>query len=94
LRIREVLKLPKPPATWGEADDNEFSPTATSADRTTAVTALFMAAKDGVLTNGWCIAAGDPAGHYRIEVSMKSKACRHSNSIWSNDHTCKTILPT
>jgi hypothetical protein len=27
-----------------------------------------MAAKDGVLTNGWCIAAGDPAGHYRIEV--------------------------
>src|SRR5689334_8693174 len=32
VRIKEVLKLPKAPATWGEADDNEFSPTATSPD--------------------------------------------------------------
>jgi hypothetical protein len=76
VRIKEVLKLPKAPATWGEADDNEFSPTATSPDRTTAVTTLFMAAKDGLLTNGWCVAPGDPAGHYRIEVFHEEQSLK------------------
>lgn len=76
LRIKEVLKLPDAPETWGEADDNEFSPTATSADRKSAVTTLFMAAKDGVLTNGWCIAAGDPVGHYRIEVFYEEQSLK------------------
>lgn len=76
LRIKEVLKLPAAPATWGEADNNEFSPTTTSADRMTGVTVLFMAAKAGVLTNGWCVAAGDPLGKYTIEVFHEEQSLK------------------
>lgn len=76
LRIKEILKLPAAPESWGEADTNEFSPTVTSADRKTAVTVVFMPAKDGVLTNRWCVAAGDPAGQYSIEVLHEGQSLK------------------
>lgn len=76
LRIKEVFKLPVAPQSWGEADNNEFSPTMPSADRTTAVTVLFMPAKDGVLRHSWCVATGDPAGPYAIEVLHEEQSLK------------------
>lgn len=76
LRIKEVFKLPAAPETWGEADNDEFSPTEPSKDRTAAVTILFMPAKDGVLANAWCVTAGDPPGPYTIEVFHEEQSLK------------------
>jgi hypothetical protein len=64
LHIREVLVLPAPSRTWEVGDARS----AISADRRQAVTELRQDMSNGLLSNDWCIAEGDPIGPYRIEI--------------------------
>ncbi len=70
VRWREVLRLPKPPETWGTDDGENFS---ISKDGTTAVTKRVQSATDGVIENFWTIAPGDPLGKYKIEVYIDDR---------------------
>jgi hypothetical protein len=70
VKWREVLRLPKPPETWGTDSGEDFS---ISADGTTSVTRRTQAAPDGVIDNFWTIAPGDPVGKYKIEVYIDDR---------------------
>jgi hypothetical protein len=80
LAIRELFELPAPAEQWG-TDPNPFTEvttevttdlsnqfTAVAADRSRAVTQIDESLDDGLLTHGWCVAEGDPAGLHRIRV--------------------------
>jgi hypothetical protein len=66
--IREVFALPEPALRWGGADGVPHSRTTVAPDRASAVTRLDETLEDGILTNSWCVAEGDPIGVYRIRV--------------------------
>ncbi|MEH2071886.1 MAG: hypothetical protein V7K47_27680 [Nostoc sp.] len=70
VKWREVLRLPKPPETWGTDSGEDFS---ISADGTTSVTRRTQSAPDGVIENFWTIAPGDPVGKYKIEVYIADR---------------------
>jgi hypothetical protein len=64
VRLREILILPAPTPSWDVGD----APTRVSPDRRRAETELVQDVSDGLASNEWCIADGDPVGPYRIEV--------------------------
>ncbi len=70
VKWREVLRLPKPPETWGTDNGENFS---ISADGTTSITRRTQSAPDGVIENFWTIAPGDPLGKYKIEVYVDDR---------------------
>ncbi|AFZ23299.1 hypothetical protein Cylst_0975 [Cylindrospermum stagnale PCC 7417] len=70
VKWREVLRLPKPPETWGTQDNEDFS---ISADGTTAVSKRTQSAVNGVIENFWTIAPGDPVGKHKIEVYIDDR---------------------
>jgi hypothetical protein len=70
VKWREVLRLPKPPETWGTDNGEDFS---ISRDGTTAQTKRIQSAEDGVIENFWTIAPGDPLGKYKIEVYIDDR---------------------
>ncbi|WP_442939378.1 hypothetical protein [Nostoc sp.] len=70
VKWREVLRLPKPPETWGTDNGEDFS---ISADGTTSVTRRTQSAPEGVIENFWTIAPGDPVGKHRIEVYIDDR---------------------
>ncbi|MBD2612208.1 hypothetical protein VF14_33910 [Nostoc linckia z18] len=70
VKWREVLRLPKPPQTWGTDNGENFS---ISADGTTSITRRTQPATDGVIENFWTIAPGDPLGKYKIEVYIDDR---------------------
>jgi hypothetical protein len=67
----ERLVLPVPLADWGTVATTPDDNVEISADGTTAITS-FAAAPDaeGWLSNGWCVAAGDPVGPHRFELEL------------------------
>jgi hypothetical protein len=67
----ERLILPEPLADWGDLSTNPDDGVEISADNTTA-TSTFVPeiASDGWFSKGWCVAADDPLGPHRIEVSI------------------------
>ncbi|MDZ8186177.1 MAG: hypothetical protein RMX96_15150 [Nostoc sp. ChiSLP02] len=70
VKWREVLRLPKPPQTWGTDNGEDFS---ISADGTTSTTRRTESAPDGTIENFWTIAPGDPLGKYKIEVYVNDR---------------------
>ncbi|BAU07334.1 hypothetical protein [Fischerella sp. NIES-3754] len=62
---REVLQLPKPPESWATSNTDNFS---LSPDGTAANIQRTDSIKDGVITNSWTIATGDPMGKHKIQV--------------------------
>lgn len=76
VRIREVLKLPQPPAFWSGEND-PYSPHVYSADRTTATTEEYKAPTDGWIDGTWCIAEGDPVGAHSIDVYVEDRHAHH-----------------
>lgn len=62
----ETFVLPAP-APWNLAESDD---TKVAADQTRAVTHVAEDLSDGRITHGWCVAAGDPPGDYRIEVAV------------------------
>jgi hypothetical protein len=74
VRWREEFTLPAAPATWGGPD-----PSATrsmSDDARTTITEREVSAQDGVILHAWSVAAGDPAGTYRMRVSIDGRLVR------------------
>lgn len=76
LKVREVLHLPKAPATWSGEDD-AYSLHSFSADRRTATTEEYKVPRDGWLDNHWCIVEGDPLGPHWIEVYIEDELIKH-----------------
>ncbi len=66
--VEETLILPAPANQWNGSDQ-----TAVSGDRRSAVTTVRIDPENMVVTNGWCVAEGDPPGRYRIEVRRNGK---------------------
>ena len=62
--LRELISLPSAPKSWGVSAES----TRVSKDRRSAETDLDDDIADGVISNEWCVADGDPVGRYRIEV--------------------------
>ena len=65
LSVREVFQLPASARTWG---DDPTGITAVNNDRSTAVTEFIDSLGDGLISHGWCVIEGDPAGPHRIRV--------------------------
>jgi hypothetical protein len=63
--IREVFDLPGP-GNWGASVEDQFS--AVARDRATAVTQFTVSIGEGMISHGWCVSPGDPAGAHRIRV--------------------------
>ncbi|MBG1244304.1 hypothetical protein [Nostoc sp. NZL] len=70
VKWREVLRLPKPPETWGTDKGEDFS---MSADGMTSVTRRTQSAPEGVIENFWTITPGDPLGKHEIEVYIDDR---------------------
>ena len=64
--IKEILFLPEKPKSWGDRDDMTLLH-----DNRISVTKKVLEVDRGVITNMWCVAEGDPAGNYKIEVYIK-----------------------
>jgi hypothetical protein len=64
-KFTEKFTLPGSAPRWG---DNEGSATQVAPNREAAITEVTADLSQGVITNGWCVAEGDPAGRYKIEV--------------------------
>ena len=62
--IREHFKLPAPATQW----NSDPVSTNVSQGRKEASTNVQESLEDGILTNGWCVAEGDPTGQHVIEV--------------------------
>ena len=70
VEVTEVLRLPSAPENWDPGSDRSD----VSSNGLNATTALSLVPEDGWITHGWCVAAGDPNGRYRIEVSTAAKS--------------------
>lgn len=70
VKATEVFTLPGAPKQWGGVDENSYSASQLSGDRTVAETTLFFSPTDGWISNGWCVADGDPVGQYSIKVHV------------------------
>ena len=72
LAVREVFDLPAAARIWGSEGSStppeDGSVTLVNPDRSTAVTEFTDSLEDGVISHGWCVAAGDPTGPHRIRV--------------------------
>ncbi len=64
----EKFTLPGSATNWGGNEGKGNVQTKVSPDRAAARTPVFVNLADGMATNGWCVAEGDPAGRYKIEV--------------------------
>ncbi|MEQ8784388.1 MAG: hypothetical protein RIE06_32410 [Roseibium album] len=64
---REILKLPEQPEYWSGEDD-KYSTSQISEDRTTAITDEYLPVVDGWVENYWCVSEGDPIGDCLLEV--------------------------
>jgi hypothetical protein len=68
VRWREEFTLPAAPATWGGPE--RIGTRAMSDDGRTMITEREVAPRHGLIFNLWSVAAGDPAGAYRMRVSI------------------------
>ncbi|PSJ40610.1 hypothetical protein [Allosphingosinicella deserti] len=62
--VREVFRLPSAAPQWGV----DPARTQVSDDGRESVTEIAEDLSDGMISNGWCVAEGDPVGRYRISV--------------------------
>lgn len=65
---REEFTLPAAPATWGGPE--RLGTRAMSDDGRTVITEREVAPRHGLIFNLWTVAVGDPAGTYRMRVSI------------------------
>ena len=72
VRFKEVFSLPAEPEFWGEEND-EFSTSKISENRTISVTEMFIPMQDGWIDHNWCVADGDPIGKHSIEVHINGQ---------------------
>jgi hypothetical protein len=70
MEIDEEVQLPAPAPLWGSDPDN---PSIISPDKSSAITRRTINLADGMATNGWCVAKGDPKGAYSYTLRYKSE---------------------
>lgn len=76
LHWQEHLKLPQPPADWGDAATDED--VIIAADGRSAVAQGDDMIEDGELSRFyWTLAAGDPAGEYEMDVAVEGRSVAH-----------------
>ncbi|MBK8083357.1 MAG: hypothetical protein IPK28_05675 [Devosia sp.] len=66
----ERLILPAAPSDWGDAASNPEDGIDISEDGRLATSTFVPELDDGWISNGWCVADGDPTGPHRIEVAI------------------------
>ena len=74
VRWREEFTLPAEPATWGGAEP--IGTRSMSDDRRTTVTEREVTPQNGIIFNSWAVAPGDPAGTYRMRISIDGHLVR------------------
>ena len=76
LHWQEYLKLPRPPADWGDAGDDPD--VLISKDGKGAVAQGEDLVADGELSRFyWSLAAGDPAGDYQLDLAVEGRPVAH-----------------
>jgi hypothetical protein len=76
LHWQEYLKLPRPPADWGDAAEDPD--VLISKDGKSAVAQGEDAVEDGELSRFyWSLAAGDPAGDYELDLAVEGRPVAH-----------------
>jgi hypothetical protein len=76
LHWQEYLRLPRPPADWGEAAND--SDVLISKDGKSAVAQGEDLVEDGELSRFyWSLAAGDPAGDYQLDLAVEGRPVAH-----------------
>jgi len=76
LHWQEYLKLPRPPADWGDAADDPD--VLISKDGKSAVAQGEDLVEDGELSRFyWSLAAGDPAGDYELDLAIEGRPVAH-----------------
>jgi hypothetical protein len=68
-----VFRLPASAVSWGGVDGVESSATQVNEDRSDATTEIDEWLGDGMITHGWCVAAGDPEGVHDIKVFAEDR---------------------
>jgi hypothetical protein len=76
LHWQEYLKLPRPPADWGDAAEDPD--VLISKDGKSAVAQGEDLVDDGELSRFyWSLAAGDPAGDYQLDLAVEGRPVAH-----------------
>ena len=76
LHWQEYLRLPRPPADWGEAASDPD--VLISKDGQSAVAQGEDPVEDGELSRFyWSLAAGDPAGEYQLDLAVEGRPVAH-----------------
>jgi len=76
LHWQEHLRLPRPPADWGDAATDPDI--VISADGRTVVAEGDDMVEDGELSRFyWALAPGDPAGDYEMDIAVEGKTVGH-----------------
>ncbi len=76
LHWQEHLRLPRPPADWGDAASDPDI--VISADGRTVVAEGDDMVEDGELSRFyWALAPGDPAGDYEMDIAVEGKTVGH-----------------
>jgi len=76
LHWQEYLKLPRPPADWGDAAEDPD--VLISKDGKSAVAQGEDVVEDGELSRFyWSLAAGDPAGDYELDLAVEGRPVAH-----------------
>lgn len=74
----ETFRLPEPLAAWKDFKNDPAAATQIEADAQGAITTVTQAPDaDGFVSNGWCVAAGDPLGEHTISVAYEGKEIAH-----------------
>jgi len=73
VHYREELSLPAAAKTWGTEGSADIK---VGQDQRTSVTERDVTPKNGIILNVWNVAAGDPAGHYIIKVTVDGSGVR------------------
>ncbi|NTW99044.1 MAG: hypothetical protein HGB35_03780 [Geobacteraceae bacterium] len=74
IKWREEFTLPAIPATWG--DSHLPGTSSVSADGLTSITEREVSPDQGVISNSWEVAPGDPQGHYVIRVFVEGSLAK------------------
>ncbi len=73
VRFKETLQLPVAPTTWGETTTG----LTISEDGLTATFQKKAIPRDGIISNFWMVAKGDPSGNYDLWVTLEDKLPIH-----------------
>ena len=63
VQVKEVFILPAKPKTWGDEEGMSLQ-----YDNKVSVKQEVVKLENGTISDGWCVAEGDPTGNHKIDV--------------------------